>query len=171
VGKRIRLNECLKHDKRGWLDYWLIGGCRSGISLLYLNLWRTAINDELEEGVIVIEVPFQIRRRGGRKEVIIPDDIPPEPTQLQLALARAFRWQKMLDEGKVESVQKLAEDVGMDKTKVARMLRMTLLAPDIVDAILDGTEPEGTTIIQLYEAIPVLWEEQRRLYGLPTVAR
>lgn len=128
------------------------------------------MNEDVEEGVIVIEVPFQIRRRGKRKEVIIPDDIPPEPTQLQLVLARAFRWQKMLDEGKVESVQKLADGLRMDKTKVARMLRMTLLAPDIVDAILDGTEPEGMTIIQLYEAIPVLWEEQRKLYGFPAVA-
>jgi hypothetical protein len=52
----------------------------------------------------------------------------------------------------------------------AKLPRLTLLAPDIIYAILDNKEPEGMTIIQLYEAIPVLWEEQSKLYGLPAAA-
>jgi len=128
------------------------------------------MREESEGDIIVIEIPFKLRRRGGRKQVVVPDNTPSAPTQLQFALARAFHWRKMLDEGEVGSLQELAVILGIEETKVARQLRMTLLAPDIVEAVLDGMEPEGLTLVQLYKGIPILWEEQRRLFRFPAAA-
>lgn len=122
----------------------------------------------LEGGSFVFQVPLRIRRRGGRKEIIAPetgaDGSPPrsrtnEP--LALILARAHRWQGLLESGRYASIRELALDVGVDNSYLARVLRLTLLVPDIIESILNGTEPDGLSLQKLYRA-PVLWEEQRR---------
>ena len=131
-----------------------------------------ASNAPDQNGIIIIQIPLTFKRRGGRREVILPpgarDERPATP--VQLALARAYRWQKMLDSGEVGSISELATQIGADKSLVAKQLRLAQLAPDIVEAILKGTEPEGTSLMRLFEAIPLLWEDQRKLYGLPTAA-
>src|SRR5918992_2105091 len=78
------------------------------------------------------------------------------------ALARAFRWRKMLDEGVHATLEDLARAKDVNATYVSRVLRLTLLAPDIVEAILDGRQPEGLRLEDLLERFPVEWEEQRR---------
>ena len=123
------------------------------------------MREESGDDIIVIEIPFKLRRRGGRKQVVVPDNTPSAPTQLQFALARAFHWRKMLDEGEVESLQELAVTLGIEESKVARQLRMTLLAPDIVEAILEGKKPSGLSMTQLLGSIPAMWEEQWRLFS------
>ncbi len=114
--------------------------------------------------IIEVSIPMQFKRRGGRKEIILPPGVQQEkpPTALQLALARAFRWQKMLDAGEADSTKDLAKRLGLDASLVGRTVRLTLLAPDIVEAILDGQEPEGLSINDLYGKLPLLWEEQRQ---------
>jgi hypothetical protein len=118
---------------------------------------------------LVITVPLQIKRRGGRKEVIAPVD--PNAAgatrtnqALTLAVARAHRWRQLLEEGRYTSIRELALALGVDNSYVARLLRLTLLAPDIIEAIWEGTEPDGLSLEKLYRA-PVEWEEQRRLLG------
>jgi len=118
---------------------------------------------------LIVTVPLQIRRRGGRKEVIAPVD--PDTggagqsrtnRPLALALARAHRWRQMLEGGQYASIRELALALGVDNSYVARLLRLTLLAPDIIEATLEGTEPDGLSLEKLYRA-PAEWDEQRRL--------
>lgn len=79
------------------------------------------------------------------------------------ALARAFRWRKMLDEGVHGTLEDLARAKSVHATYVSRVLRLTLLAPEIVEAILDGRQPAGMGLDGFLEGFPLEWEEQRQL--------
>lgn len=117
--------------------------------------------------IIAFHIPMQFKHRGGRKEIILPPGAQPvkPPTSLQLAIARAYRWQAMLDSGEVASMAELEKLVGTDKSYLCKILRFSLLAPDIVEAILAGKEPDGLSLISVKGAIPALWEEQRERFG------
>lgn len=117
---------------------------------------------------ISINVPLALKKRAGRKQVILPGasagDAPPHPSYqeaLVIAIARAHRWQGRLDEGKFESVSDLAREIGLDVSFAARLLRLTMLAPDIVEAILMGDEPSGLSLNVLMKVMPAVWDEQR----------
>jgi len=121
---------------------------------------------------LVVSVPLTMKRRGGRKQVIAPDGRNPDAAapprtnaSLALTIARAHRWRELLEEGRYASVRALAQALGVDNSYVARLLRLTLLAPDIVEAILEGTEPSGLSLEKLYRA-PVDWESQRQQLGM-----
>jgi len=120
-----------------------------------------------ENGIMVIRIPMKFKRRGGRREIILPPSAQTKvkATPMQMALARGFKWQKMLDTGEASCMNEIAEKAGLDSSFIARHVRLTLLAPDLVEAILDGKEPEGLTLEKLFRPIPLLWEEQRKLYG------
>lgn len=77
------------------------------------------------------------------------------------ALARAHRWKKQLDSGRFQTVEDLAEAERITPSYIARVLRLTLLAPDIVEAILDGRQPPGLQLDDLLAPFPVEWERQR----------
>ena len=101
-----------------------------------------------DENTITVHIPMTFRRRGGRKQVVTPDGAPwaPRPridNAMVKALARAFRWQRMLDEGVVATIEELARREKVNRGYMSRVLRLTLLAPDIVEAILDGRQPGG----------------------------
>jgi hypothetical protein len=81
------------------------------------------------------------------------------------ALGRAFHWQEMLDSGRVKSSAALARQLHMEKSNVARILRLTALAPDIVDALLEGVEPDGLSLTRLFGVKSRLWSEQREELG------
>lgn len=83
-----------------------------------------------------------------------------------VALARAHRWNKLIDDGKFASVTELAEAVCMDKSSRAKLLRLTLLAPDIVEMILTGDEPSGLSLTKLMKASSMIWDTQRLAYGI-----
>lgn len=123
-----------------------------------------------ENGTIVIRIPMRFRHRFCRKEIIIPPNAAPEDlaSSLQIAIARAFYWQKLLDTGEVKSIGELAQKIGMNKSHLAGFLRATLLAPDIIKAIIDGCEPDNLSTARLRdEPIPLLWEEQRQRFPFP----
>ena len=121
---------------------------------------------------ITVHVPLNIQRRGGRKVVIAPDGsvlpqvrpslVPPtaDPVLVK-ALARAFRWKRMLDEGRYASVRELAEGERVKPSYAAGMMRLTLLAPAIMEAILDGRQADEVTLAELMGVLPVVWAEQR----------
>ncbi len=120
-----------------------------------------------------MSVPLQTKRRRGRKEVIVPaghgPGVPARPRTnepLALTIARAHRWRTLLEKGRYGSIRELALALGVDNSYVARLLRLTLLAPDVVEAVLDGTEPSGISLEKLYRA-PMEWERQRQELGLP----
>ena len=81
-------------------------------------------------------------------------------TTLVKALARAFRWRRMLETGRYDTIDELAAAEKINPSYVSRLLRLTLLAPDIVEAILDGSHPERMTLPGLMEPFPVEWERQ-----------
>ena len=83
---------------------------------------------------------------------------------LAVMVVRAHRWLALLESGRYASIRGLALDAGVDNSYLARMLRLTLLAPDLTEAILSGTEPDGLSLEKLYR-LPMEWEEQRRALG------
>ena len=114
-----------------------------------------------------ITVPFKIRKRGGRKLILTPDGKPGGPSQrerpdsaLLKALARGFRWQKMLREGYYQTIEEIADAENINPSYVSRLLRMTLLAPEIVEAILAGTQPAGLTRAKVMKPFPLEWQHQ-----------
>ena len=116
---------------------------------------------------ITVHIPLTFRKRGGRKLVVTPDgaEWAPRPrvdNAMVKALARAFRWRKMLDTGVHATLENLAKAKGIAKTYVSQNLRLTLLAPEIVEAILDGRQPAGRQLDDLLEGFPLEWEAQRR---------
>jgi hypothetical protein len=77
-------------------------------------------------------------------------------------VARAFRWRRILKAGRYNKIDELAAAEKINSSYVSRLLRLTLLAPEMVEAILDGRQPEGVTLLGLLEGVPVVWGEQLR---------
>lgn len=116
---------------------------------------------------ITVRVPFRIVKRGGRKEIQAPADAPvPRRTDNTLikALARAFRWKRMLEAGRFATMAELGEHEKIATSYLTRVLRLTLLAPDVVDAILDGQQGPEITLANLLDPFPLDWDEQRRCF-------
>jgi len=113
---------------------------------------------------ITVHVPFRLIKRGGRKVMQLPTSMPTrrQPDDaLVKALARAFRWKRMLESGAFTSIAELAERESIPSTYIARVLRLTLLAPELIEAILDGHHPATLTLPTLMKPFPVAWEDQR----------
>jgi hypothetical protein len=119
---------------------------------------------------ITLHVPFRLQQRGGRKRVVTPDGRPmtqqPEiDSALVKALARAHRWKRLLENGDYANLTDLAQAESITRSYVSRILRLTLLAPEIVEAILDGRQGPEITLDRLLEPFPVEWERQRNWVG------
>ncbi|WP_198947751.1 hypothetical protein [Magnetofaba australis] len=82
------------------------------------------------------------------------------------ALARTHKWRRQLDSGEVASEQDLAKTENIDGSYLARVLRLTLLAPDITESILDGRQPKGLSLADLMKTLPVEWAGQREVLGV-----
>jgi len=124
---------------------------------------------------ITVHIPMTLKKRGGRKEIILPDGIvavnsPAKKAKTQqplvIALARAHRWKALLESGRFRGLSDLARAVHLDPSYVSRHLNLTLLAPDIIEMILRGDEPSGLSLERLMKDMPLVWEEQRRELGL-----
>ena len=119
-----------------------------------------------EPAVVTIKLPFAVRKRGGRKLVLAPDGVPVPPaaphvdSTLVKAIARAFRWQKMLETGRYTTIREVAKAERINPSYVSRVLRLTLLAPATVEAILDGRASAGPTLAEALGVFPVSWGQQ-----------
>ena len=121
----------------------------------------------MTEQTVTVTVPFSIRKRGGRKLVITPDGTTAAPTPrarvdsaLLKALARGFRWRKLLEACDFATIEEIAKAENINSSYVSRVLRMTLLAPEIVEAILSGKQPDGLTMARAMQPFPVDWKRQ-----------
>jgi hypothetical protein len=123
---------------------------------------------------VTLHVPFRVVKRGGRKEMHPPEGAAqPRGTDNTLvkALARAFRWKRMLESGEFVTIAELAEREGIAPSYMTRVLRLTLLAPDIVEAILDGRQGPEVTLARVMWPLPVKWERQTEHSGRPCKSR
>jgi hypothetical protein len=93
------------------------------------------------------------------------EPVAPPQEPLVLAIAQARQWQDMLDAWKFDTIAALAKRMKISTVYTARMLRLNYLAPDIVQAILDGREPSALSLIKLSEPLPMAWTEQRARLG------
>ena len=129
----------------------------------------------LDADTLVVSIPMRLARQRGRKRILAPDgsDLTP-PTKPQpdgvlvKALARAWRWQKLLDRGVYSSLTDISETEKINRSYVSRILRLALLAPDLVEAILGGWADQRVMLERLERPLPVAWEEQRSAWGEAT---
>jgi len=128
-----------------------------------------------------VHIPVRFRRRNGRQMILTDGDQPAGPERdanqtLIEAIAKAHRWQacpaiadrrrgKQIEAGQYAGIEDLAQAVGVGRTYVGRMLRLTSLAPDIVEATLRGDDPDGMSLGKLRKNLPVRWDEQRKKWG------
>ena len=123
----------------------------------------------LPDGDTRITIKIEFRYDNGRKRIFFPD-IPDEQLKinepLAIGIARAYRWQELLDSGEFDSAESLATALGVNVTYVRRVLRLTLLAPPIVDAIFSGKAPWTLSLTKLDIALPYSWKEQQKLFGM-----
>ena len=126
----------------------------------------------LELDTLTIRIPMRLQRRGGRKLIMTPEGVAvsaPKPSRdetLVKALVRAHRWRRRIESGRAKSITDLAEQEGVTDAYVCRLLPLTCLAPDIVEAILDGRQPKDLRLAELLGNGPLAWEEQRRLWRI-----
>lgn len=117
---------------------------------------------------VTVRVPLTFRKRGGAKKVMLPDGtsaapLTPKPDGTMVkALARAFRWQRKLEDGEFASLAELAAAEKINPSYVSRVVRLTLLAPDIVDAILVGHQSRSLTLACVMRPFPLDWQKQNR---------
>ncbi len=121
---------------------------------------------------ITVRVPMTIRQRPGRKTVITPmalAGVPTVPTRadpaLVKALARAFRYQKLLDDGRYASISEMAAAEKIERGYLGSLLRLTLLAPGLVEAVLEGRQAEGVTLAVFSKGIRTEWAVQRSRFA------
>lgn len=123
----------------------------------------------IEDGqTVTVRVPISIRRRGGRKLVLAPNGMnvtaPPARRHIDdamvKAIARAFRWREMLENGEYATIREIANAEKINESYVGRVLRMTLVAPDLVEAILDGRQWPALQLCNLLKPFPTEWQAQ-----------
>jgi hypothetical protein len=127
------------------------------------------VQTRLDGATLVVRIPMRFQRRGGRKRIVTPDGseivrtAKPQPDgTLVKALARAWRWQRMLESSEYGTLAELADAEGIRRSYVCRVLRLTLLAPDIVERILDGRPTAG--LARFLKPFPFEWERQRERF-------
>ena len=128
-------------------------------------------------GTLTVRVPLIFRRRGGRKLVIAPQGsdsepwAPPRPrvdSTMVKAIARAHRWKGMLEGGEFATIHDLASTEKINPSYLSRILRLTLLAPDIVESVLNGRQPAGLQLDVMLTPFPMEWHRQKELFRLIT---
>jgi site-specific DNA recombinase len=119
---------------------------------------------------VMLTVDARLKRCGGETKLIIPagavDSIPPRPNPTLIkALARAHSWVVRLLSGQASSIQAIAQAERLTGRYVARIIPLAFLAPDITEAILEGSHPQDLTLAKLCQRLPLTWPEQRRTLG------
>ncbi|MDA1100555.1 MAG: hypothetical protein O2967_16380 [Proteobacteria bacterium] len=122
---------------------------------------------------LTIHVPMTFKTRGGRKFMISPDGAsswakPPTriDNTLVKALARAFRWRKLLETGVYATIEEIAAAENINPSYVSRIIRLTLLAPEVIESIVDGRQPADLTLAKLTKPFPVEWKGQWKQFEL-----
>jgi hypothetical protein len=115
---------------------------------------------------VTVHIPVNFRQRAGRKQILTPSgsapwsSAPRADTALLKAIVRAYRWREMLESGKYSSAAELAKAEKVNASYLSRIIRLTLLAPEIVEAIVTGRQPSTLQLDDLLKPLPAVWECQ-----------
>ena len=127
---------------------------------------------KVEDAILVISIPVSFLQRGGRKQIVVPPgtaDWQPRASRCENslinALAKAHLWRRLIETGKYTSAAELSRAEGINESYLCRVLRLTLLAPDIVEAIVDGRQPRTLELQSLLKPLPSDWGAQRERLG------
>ena len=138
-----------------------------------MNATTPTIALDKSQGTMVVSIPVAFAQRGGRKQIVVPvgaeDWLPRSASPrnaLVTALAKAHHWRAMLEDGEFSSAAELAKAGTVNESYLCRVLRLTLLAPDIVEAILDGRQPSTLELKNLLNSFPLEWPAQRKLWNI-----
>jgi len=122
---------------------------------------------------IVVSVPISLRRQGGRKQVVTPVNVAPwKPSPARIdgtilkAIVRAHRWRGMLESKDSMTARDLARAENINEAYLGRVLRLTLLSPTIIEAILSGRQRDGLEVAELLKPFPVEWHQQQAHFSL-----
>jgi hypothetical protein len=125
----------------------------------------------LEVDTLTVRIPMRLQRRGGRKLIVTPEGATAPPRKpardetLIKALVKSHRWRRKIESGQARSVTDLAGQEGVTDAYVCRVLPLTCLAPDVVEAILGGRQPKGLRLAEMLGNGPPAWKEQRDVWG------
>lgn len=128
-----------------------------------------------KDGTIRISVPISFIRKGGRKYILTPQgcESPFVPVKVNgvliRAIVRAFQLKEEIESGRAGSFRDIARRDDQSHSYLLRLFRLTALAPDIVQAILDGRQPKTLELQELLKQMTAYWPEQRRLFGFPAI--
>jgi hypothetical protein len=132
---------------------------------------KTSISRDGRTATVTIPVTF--RQRGGRKQILTPPGATPwspaarTDTALVKAIVRAYRWRQMLESGEYNCSAELAGAEKVNASYLSRILRLTLLAPDIIEAILSGSQPSTLQLDDLLKPLPAAWSQQHSKLARP----
>ncbi len=128
-----------------------------------------------DDKILSITIPVSFKRRQSRKTIVSPTgkniqaiaeiEGPKQDMVFVSALVKAFSWQEKLDAGHYETPKELAHKEKIEPTHMYRLMRLTLLAPDIIQSIMNGTQPRTLTLQNVIRGFPVSWREQRDMFG------
>jgi hypothetical protein len=116
---------------------------------------------------MTVHIPITLRRQGGRKQVVTPAGATPwitTPSRVDntivKAIVRAHRWRDMLESGRHATVRDLAKAEAINESYLGRVLRLTLLSPTLIEAILEGRQPANLELDDLLQHFPIEWGQQ-----------
>ena len=131
---------------------------------------RLTLNED--KSTLTVVIPIAFKQFGGRKHIIAPlgedpwEPQKPRPDSAMIkALARAHRWKKLLESRTYATVDDLAKAEKINASYICRVLRLTLLAPTIVEAILNGSQADDLQLENVLRPFPINWQEQSDLFG------
>lgn len=131
---------------------------------------QTTINPD---GSITVFVPFTFKHKAGRKMIMTASQPPmkyaepKERSSLVNGVLRAYKWLDLLESGQVKTAKEIAKKEKLYHTYISTLLKVTILAPDIIEAILNGTQPPHLTLDDCTKPMPRDWASQRRQLGFP----
>lgn len=120
------------------------------------------MTEMLPNGNLLVMVPINLRNRGNGKEIFLPDGVSENDSRMAFltAVARGRRWQQLIDDGKVSDIRELARLIGRDNSYVSRIIRLTTLAPQIIESVINGELPPTLNAARARKTISWHWNEQ-----------
>ena len=119
---------------------------------------------------MTVHIPITLRHQGGRKQVVTPPGATPwiaTPSRVDntivKAIVRAHRWREMLESGEYSSAAELAKAENVNDSYLSRVLRLTLLAPEIIESIINGQQPSTLQVDDVLKPLPLDWQRQRSI--------